>query len=314
MQFIDQFTNFLAAAVRMATPLLIAGLGLSLAERAGMMNIGAEGIMLMGAFAGYAGTRLTGSYWYGLLFAIIACMLFIALFAVATITFKAQQVVIGAAINMLGAGITSVLYRMMFYDASAGLGVSGMMVGSFPPAPIPLLSKIPILGTVLFNHNVIVYFGLIMVFAMAFIMNRTSVGLKIISVGEHPKAADCMGIDVIRTRYITTLLSGVLLGIAGAYLSIAQTNAFGENMTGGKGFIALAVVILGKWNPYGILAGALIFGGANSLQMSLQNIGVEIPSNIIMMVPYVATVLAVVAVSRNRVGAPSAQGVPYEKS
>ena len=314
MAFLDQLTNFLAAAVRMATPLLIAGLGLSLAERAGMMNIGAEGIMLMGAFAGYAGTRLTGSYWYGLLFAIIACLLFITLFAVATITFKAQQVVIGAAINMLGAGITSVLYRMMFYDASAGEGVSGMMVGSFPPAPIPLLSKIPILGTVLFNHNVIVYFGLVMVFAMAFIMNRTSVGLKIISVGEHPKAADCMGIDVIRTRYITTLLSGVLLGIAGAYLSIAQTNAFGENMTGGKGFIALAVVILGKWNPYGILAGALIFGGANSLQMSLQNIGVEIPSNIIMMVPYIATVLAVVAVSRNRVGAPSAQGTPYEKS
>lgn len=314
MAFLEQLTNFLAAAVRMATPLLIAGLGLSIAERAGMINIGAEGIMLMGAFVGYAGTRLTGSYWYGLLFAIIASTLFISLFALVTITFKAQQVVMGAAINMLGAGITSVLYRMMFYDASAGAGVSGMMVESFPPMPIPLLSKIPILGPVLFSHNIIVYFGLVMVLVVAFIMNRTSVGLKIISVGEHPKAADCLGVNVIATRYITTIISGALMGIAGAYLSIAQTNAFGENMTGGKGFIAMAVVILGKWNPYGILAGALIFGGANSLQMTLQNIGVQVPSNIIMMLPYVATVLAVVAVSKNRVGAPSAQGVPYEKS
>lgn len=312
--FFEQLTYFLTATLRMATPLLIAGLGLALAERAGMINIGAEGIMLMGAFVGYAATRLMGSYWYGLLFGVIASTIFVGLFALITITFKAPQVVIGAAINMLGTGVTSVVYRLLFYNASAGMGVTGMMVESFPAAPVPYLSQIPILGPVLFNHNVLVYFGLILVVVLSFVMKQTSVGLRIIAVGEHPKAADSLGVNVIRIRYVTTLISGMLMGVAGAYLSIAQTNAFGESMTGGKGFIALAVVILGKWNPWGILVGALIFGGANSLQMTLQNAGVNIPSNIIMMLPYVATVVAVVAVSRNRIGAPGAQGVPYEKS
>lgn len=308
----EELSYFLAATVRMATPLLIAALGLATAERAGMMNIGAEGIMLVGAFAGYAATRLLGSYWYGVLVAILASMLLITLFAVVTISCKTEQVVVGAAINMLGAGITSVVYRKLFYRV--GEGISGMMVESFPSIAIPGLSKIPILGPMLFNHNVLVYFGFFMVFALWFVMRRTSLGLKIVACGEHPKAADSLGIDVIKMRYLTTLFSGAMLGVAGAYLSIAQTNAFGEDMTGGKGYIAMAVVILGKWSPLGILAGAALFGGANALQMSVQNLGIGIPNNIILMIPYVVTVLAVVAVSKKRVGAPSAQGVPYEKS
>lgn len=308
----EQLSYFLAAMVRMATPLLIAALGLAVAERAGMMNIGGEGVMLMGAFAAYAATRLLGSYWLGVLFAIVASVLLITVFAVVTITYKAEQVVVGAAINMLGAGITSVVYRKLFYKA--GEGISGMMVDSFPSLPIPLLSEIPILGPMLFNHNIIVYFGFFLVFALWFIMKKTSLGLEIVACGEHPEAADSLGINVIRMRYATTIFSGVLMGIAGAYLSIAQTNAFGEDMTGGKGYIALAVVILGKWDPIGILAGAAVFGGANALQMTVQNLGIGIPNNIIMMIPYLVTVLAVLLVSKKRVGAPSAQGVPYEKS
>lgn len=308
----EQLSYFLAATVRMATPLLIAALGLAIAERAGMMNIGGEGVMLMGAFAAYAATRLLGSYWFGVFFAIVTSVMLITVFAVVTITYKAEQVVVGAAINMLGAGITSVVYRKLFYRA--GEGISGMMVESFPSIPIPGLSRIPVLGPMLFDHNVIVYFGFFLVFVLWFIMRHTSLGLKIIACGEHPEAADSLGIHVIRVRYLTTLFSGVLMGISGAYLSIAQTNAFGEDMTGGKGYIALAVVILGKWSPLGILAGSAIFGGANALQMTVQNLGVGLPNNIIMMIPYVVTVLAVLAVSKKRVGAPSAQGVPYEKS
>lgn len=308
----EQLSYFLAATMRMATPLLIAALGLAVAERAGMMNIGGEGVMLVGAFAAYAATRLLGSYWYGLLFAVLASMALIAVFAVATISFKAQQVVVGAAINMLGAGITSVVYRKLFYKA--GEGISGMMVESFPALPIPGLSQIPVLGPMLFNHNIFVYFGFFLVLALWILMKKTAWGIRIIACGEHPKAADSLGINVNKTRYLTTLFSGALMGVAGAYLSIAQTNAFGENMTGGKGYIALAVVILGKWNPLGILAGAVVFGGANAMQMSVQNLGIGIPNNIIMMIPYLVTVLAVLAVSKKRVGAPSAQGTPYEKS
>ncbi|NCE65016.1 ABC transporter permease [Pseudoflavonifractor sp. 524-17] len=308
----EQLSYFLAATVRMAIPLLIAALGLSVAERAGMMNIGAEGIMLMGAFAGYTAARLLGSYWLGAVVAMIVGVLFTGIFAVLAISCRTQQVVVGAAINMLGAGVTSVLYRKLFYQV--GTGISGMMVESFPSIPIPLLSSIPVLGPMLFNHNALVYVGYFLVAAVWFIMYRTSLGLKIIACGEHPKAADSLGINVIKMRYMTTLASGALLGLAGAYLSIAQTNAFGEDMTGGKGFIAMAVVILGKWTPLGITAGAVLFGGANALQMSVQNWGVAIPNNIIMMIPYVATVVAVVAVSKKRVGAPSAQGVPYIKS
>ena len=296
----------------MATPLLIAALGLSIAERAGMMNIGAEGIMLMGAFAGYAAARLLSSYWYGALIAMIVGVVFTGLFAVLAISCKTQQVVVGAAINMLGAGITSVLYRKMFYQV--GSGISGMMVESFPNVPIPLLSNIPVIGDMLFNHNILVYIGFILIAVFWFIIYHTSLGLKITACGEHPKAADSLGISVIQIRYLTTLASGALLGLAGAYLSIAQTNAFGEDMTGGKGFIAMAVVILGKWTPLGIAGGAVLFGAANALQMSVQNWGVNLPNNIIMMIPYVATVVAVVAVSKKKVGAPSAQGIPYIKS
>ena len=312
MSVIDQISYFLAAAVRMAAPLLIAGLGLCIAERAGMMNIGGEGIMLIGAFAGYTATRLSGSYWIGALCAMAAGTLMIALFGFATIRLKAQQVVIGAAMNMLCAGLTSVLYRKLFYNTSEG--VTGTLVSSFPSMPIPILSKIPLLGPMFFSHNVIVYFGFIMMFVLWWMMNKTSLGIKIIATGEHPKAADSLGIRVNLTRWMTTLFSGLMLGLAGAYLSIAQSNSFAESMTGGKGFIALAVVILGKWNPIGILWGALIFGGANALQMSLQNLGLNIPNNIIMMMPYIVTVIAVVTVSKNRVAAPSAQGIPYEKA
>jgi ABC-type uncharacterized transport system permease subunit len=308
----DQFQAFLASAMRQATPLLLAGLGLLVSERSGLLNIGVEGVMLMGAFSAYAGTVFSGTYWVGLLIAMLTGILMIFLFALLSITFRATQVVVGAGMNIFCTGLSAFLYRKFFFGTD--VLQSGITIDPFPPLPIPGLSKIPILGPMLFDHNILVYFALIMVPVIAFVMNRTQLGMKIIAVGEHPRAADSLGIDVIRLRYGATLFSGLMIGVAGAYLSIAQTSAFAEGMTSGKGYIAMAVVILGKWKPVGALAGALLFGLANALQMNIQNLGVMIPNDIITMIPYIATVLAVVAVSKNKVVAPSAQGVPYEKS
>lgn len=305
----DIFASFLAAMVRMATPLLIAALGLIVSERAGMMNIGVEGTMLAGAFVAFTLTYYSGSYWIGLLGGMLGGLFMSLIFAVAAIRFRASQVVIGAGINIFSSGITAVIFRRLFFDASSG----GVQVASFPSIQIPLLSKIPLLGDMLFKHNAIVYIGLIMVFVIWFIMNRTSTGIRIIAVGEHPTAADSLGINVFTTRYAATLFSGLMMGMAGAYLSIAQTNAFNVDMTGGKGYIAMAVVVLGKWGPFGVLAGSLLFGGANSLQMTLQNMGLGIPNNLILMVPYILTVIAVIAASKKKAVDASAKGTPYEK-
>jgi simple sugar transport system permease protein len=164
-----------------------------------------------------------------------------------------------------------------------------------------------------FYHNIVVYFGLCMVGILWAAMNKTSLGLKLIAVGDHPLAADTLGVNVVAVRYGAALFSGAMMGVSGTFLSIAQASSFGENGISGKGFIALAVVILGKWSPLGVLWGALLFGGANALQMLVQLSGVDIPRNVILMVPYIATVLAVLAVSRHKVGAPRALGIPYEK-
>lgn len=306
----DQLSSFLAATVRMAIPLLIAALGLVVSERAGLMNIGVEGTMLSGAFAAFAVAYFTNNYWLGLIAGMLAGALMAFIFAVASIKFRAPQIVIGCAINMLGSGFTAVLFRKIFFDATTG----GTQVTAFPPLEIPILSKIPVLNAMLFNHNIIVYMGFLLVPAIWFLMNRTSIGTRIIAVGEHPKAADSLGINVFTTRYAATIFSGVLMGMAGAYLAIAQSNTFQVDMTGGKGYIAMAVVVLGKWNPVGCLAGALIFGGANALQMTLQNSGLGIPPNLILMVPYVVTVLAVLAACKKKAIDASAKGTAYVKA
>lgn len=312
MADLGQVTDFITSAVRMAIPLHIAAMGLVVSERAGMMNIGVEGVMLMGAFAGYTGAKLTGNYWFGIMLAILVSVLIVSIFAITTITYKAKQVIVGAAINLLSAGLSSFLYRLFFYNT--GRLNDGVGAPSFSNLRIPVLSDIPVLGPLFFNYNIIVYFALAMTVILWLIMNKTSWGMMITAVGEHPKAADSLGINVVMVRYIATAFSGAMFGIAGAYLSIAQAAAFGENMTTGRGFIAMAVVILGKWNPTGVLAGALLFGGANALQLLFQISGVAVPKNIIMMVPYIATIIAVMLVSKKKVTAPAALGVPYEKN
>lgn len=297
----DQLSFFLAASMRMAIPLLIAALGLIISERAGIMNIGVEGIMLIGAFAAYTLAKITGSYWLGLVAAMLAGTIMIAIFAISIVTFKAEMVVVGAGMNLLCAGLSAFLYRKVFFNSELMAG--GVTVETFPPIKIPLLGDIPLLGNMFFNHNIIVYFGLLMVIVIWVVLYKTSLGTKVIAVGAHPKAATSVGINVNWVQYGAILFSGLMIGAAGAYLSIAQSSAFAEGMTSGKGFIALAVVILGKRKPLGVLGGALIFGAASAIQMTLQNMGVAIPNNIIMMIPYIVTVVVVVIVGKNKLKA-----------
>lgn len=306
-----QIVSFLESVIRLSIPLMLAALGLVVSERSGSMNIGVEGIMLMAAFSAYTGAKLTGSFWFGVLMAIIVAILLIIIFAVATITCRAEQVIVGAGLNVLCAGLSSFLYRLIFHGTGRLDG--GIAVETFPDIAIPGLSEIPVIGPVLFNHNILVYFAFLMIPVIWILMKKTSLGLKIISVGEYPQAADSLGISVRKIRYGALIFSAAMIGIAGAFLCVAQTSSFGENMTNGRGFIAMAIVILGKWNPVGVLFGALIFGGASALQMFFQTSNDGVPTNIIMMIPYVITVIAVILVSRKKVGQPKALGVPYTK-
>jgi simple sugar transport system permease protein len=240
----------------------------------------------------------------GLIVAIIVGLLVGLLFALFTVTIKANQIVVGAAINMIGLGMTGFLYRTLF-----DVGTKG--VKTFPPIKIPLLSQIPVVGEVLFQHSILVYATLIVVPLAAFLLYRTGFGLAVRSVGEHPKAADTVGISVTRVRYACCMLGGALAGVGGAFLTLSHTNLFIEGLVAGRGFIALAVVVFGRWKPWGVFGASLLFGVFYALQLSLQAMTrTVIPYQFWQALPYVAT-LIVLVVLRGRAGAPRALGVPY---
>lgn len=299
----------LQASVRMATPLLLAGLGETFTERAGVLNIGLEGIMLTGAFTGFAVTALTGANWMGTAAAMLAGAVIGLVFALLTVTLKADQIVVGVAVNMFGMGVTSFLYRKLF-----ATGGASVLIDRYEPIPIPGLSELPILGPVLFNQNIIVYATYLLIPLAAFILYRTSWGLEITATGQHPRAADSVGINVFRVRYATVIVGAALAALGGSFLSMGHSSTFFENMTSGRGFIVLAVVIFGRWNPYGVLAAALIFGLANSFQFRLQAMGLDIPHHLVLMIPYAFTILAVAMASRRNTSAPRALAQPYEKA
>ncbi len=304
-----------AATLRAATPLILAALGGIFSERAGIVNIALEGIMLVGAFfavvvsfyAAKAGMPPALSAWLGVLAAIIAGFLISMIHAVVSIRYRADQIVSGVAINILALGLTGFLLQLIFNTSGNSPSVPNL--GS---ANIPILSSIPILGDIFFNQPPFVWIALIAVPVSAFVLFRTPLGLRLRSVGEHPHAADTVGIDVFKLRYLGVALSGVLAGVAGAYLSIGQLNIFTENMTAGRGFIALAAVIFGKWNPWGAFGACLLFGFADAIQISLQNAGVNIPSEFLLMLPYLLTLIALAGFI-GKSNPPAAVGVPYEK-
>jgi ABC-type uncharacterized transport system permease subunit len=299
--------EFFFATVRMASPIALAALGEVYLEKSGILNLGLEATMLMGAFFGVLGSAMTGSALMGLLAALLAGVLTGLLFGFLSITMRANQIVTGAALNIAALGLTSFLSRIIF-----GVRPIPVQVEGFKPWPIPLLSEIPFIGRVLFEQSPLVYFTYLMVIVMTFVLYRTTWGLKIRAVGEHPRAADTVGINVFRWRYGCVLLNGALGGIAGSILSLAQLNTFVDNMTAGRGFIALAAVIFGRWNPVGAAAAALVFGAADALQMRVQAFSLNVPTDLLLMMPYLITLIGVI-VFRGKAAAPVALTKPYEK-
>lgn len=304
----------LTAGIRLATPVLLAVLGEIITERAGVLNLGLEGVMLVGGLAGFmvayavehgAGLPLLGA-WFGLGAGLLAGMLMGLLMAVMTVTFSADQVVAGVTLVLFGQGLTTYLYRQQF--ASLTARVTGL-----ENWPIPVLSKIPVLGEVLFTHNVMVYLSVALVWLCWFLLFRTNWGLQIRAVGENPAAADTSGINVKRTRYASLLLGSALVGLGGAVLTVAQLHLFREGVTAGRGWIAVALVFFARWRPWRALGGALLFGLADALQFRIQALGSkDLPYEFLLMLPYVLTLLVLLK-RTPRSDVPAALGVPYVK-
>ena len=296
--------GILAAGIRLATPYLYASIGETFGQRSGVLNLGVEGQMLLGAFAAFYVTFVTGNLWLGLLAAMAVGALMGLGMAFVTVNLHAQQGISGIGFFLFGLGLSDLLFQKL-------LGTVETVQG-FPKIHIPVLSGIPIIGEIFFSQNLLVYFAYLLVPIAWFVMNKTTLGLKIRSIGENPEAADSLGVSVARIRYFTIILGGTLAGIAGASLSIALLNVFQQNMTSGLGFIAVALVYFGGWRMLGVLAGALLFSMVNSLQLWIQVLGIPIPSDIAVMMPYVLTILVLVA-SVSRVRAPSALTKPFER-
>ncbi len=292
-------------AIKLAMPYLYAGLGELFDQAAGVFNLGTEGIMLVGAFSSFYVVYLTGNLGLGVLFAAGTGFLMAILMALISITFKAPQGISGIGLTMFGTGLSSLLFKTI-------LDGTVLSIPGFPNVPIPLLSKIPYIGDAFFNHNVMVYGAYLLVPVAALVLYKTTFGLKVRAVGQNPQAADTLGVNVNLIRYCCVCAGGLLSGIAGATFTLANINMFQEKMTNGTGFIAVALVYFSGWKPQGVLAGALLFSFVNAFQLRMQVLGIEIPSDIAMMLPYLLTILTLVFVkSRDK---PAALAVPYERS
>lgn len=296
--------SLLSSSMRAGTPLLYATLGEIITERSGILNLGLEGTMAVGALAAFAVSLITGDPWLGVISGGFAGMMLAAVHAFFSVTLKANQSVTGLMLVLLGLGITGFFGRDYIGEVAAYI----------QPLNIPYLSSLPFLGEVLFSHDPLVYLALLLTLATWFLLNRTRYGLEIIAVGEKPEAADSAGVDVDKIRYICTLLGGFLVGIGGAYLSLAYAKLWTEGMTAGRGWICLALVIFSGWMPQRALIGAYLFGGLDVLSFKLQATGFGLSYHFMKMIPYVATILVLLlSVWKRRVifSSPSALGTPY---
>jgi ABC-type uncharacterized transport system permease subunit len=293
------------SAISFAAPYLYASVGETLGQLSGVLNLGVEGIMLMAAFTAFWATLKTGSLALGLLAAAGTGAAFGLLMAFINITLKAEQGISGIGLYLLGLGLSAFLFRIAIGGVQA--------VSGFPEAPIPLLSAIPVAGPILFRHNVLVYGAFALVPLEWFVVNRTPFGLMVRAAGQNPQAADSLGVDVVKIRYLSEIAGGVLAGLAGASLSIALLDIFQDNLTNGMGFIAVALVFFGGWRAAGVLGGALLFSSVNAVQLWIQIQGLPIPSDFALMMPYVVTILVLALLGRRRATAPAALGRPFER-
>jgi len=302
------FTGMLAVMVIRSVPITIGALAGILSERAGIVNIAIEGMMIAGAFAGAVIGSILG-LWAGILAAILIGALLGLVHAVLSIKYKVDQIISGTMINIFSTGLTSYLFIKFLQDSqNQWLNESGF----FKPYAIPLLSKIPVIGPIFFDHNLFIYAMYFLVILLSIALFKTKWGLRHRSVGEHPKAADTLGVNVFRTRYLACVLSGMVAGFGGAYFSLGSVGRFEQTMTAGRGFIALAAMIFGNWNPLGALQAGMLFGFAESLTTKLSLLQFPIPAEVLLMLPYIITMVVLAGVVGRSRG-PAADGIPYEK-
>ena len=301
-------TGLLQGGLLLSIPLIFGAMSGLVCERSGVINIAIEGQLLASAFVSAVVASLTDLAWWGLLAAPFAGAAISYLLATFAIKFSVDQVILGFVINVLVIGLTDYLYKKLL--------IPQQNTWNSPPLleviPIPILSKIPVVGPILFTNTIVVYLMVAIVSLVTFGLYKTKWGLRTRAVGEHPTAADTVGIDVNKLRFRNVIISGLIAGVGGAFYTVGSVGAFGKEMTAGAGFIALAALIFGKWSPIGALFAALLFGFATNLQSTLSIIGVAIPSEFMLMVPYIATIIAVTGLV-GRVRAPAADGIPYSR-
>jgi simple sugar transport system permease protein len=286
---LDTWVAIAASAVGAATPLVYAALGELVTERAGVLNLGVEGMMLIGAMTGFAVGVSSGCLWLAFLAAALAGALIALLFGVLTLSLQSNQVATGMSLTLFGVGLS----------AFAGRSFVGLPIARVPPLHIPLLSELPVLGPLLFRYDPLVYLSIALCALIAWLLKRTRAGLRLRAVGEAPAVAHSLGEPVTRIRYLAVLFGGAMSGIAGAYLSTALTPMWVEGMSAGRGWIALALVVFGTWKPWRVLGGAYLFGTVTVLQLYAQGLGVHVPSEFLSMLPYAATIVVLVFICRN---------------
>lgn len=302
----DFLVGLLVATFQLATPYLLTAQGELFAERSGVMNLGVEGIMVMGAFAALVGTLSTGNLGVGILSAIVTGALLGLIFAFLSVTLRSNQAVIGVAISaMIGWSLVAYLLRMIYVNPN-------IHTPTLSAIPIPVLHQIPVLGPALFEQNILTYFAVFSAPLLMLFLSRTIIGLKIKAAGENPMASETMSVRVNYFRYLCTIYGGIMAGLGGASLLLGYIGTFNENIINGRGYIAISLVILGQWNPVGVLAAALVFGGIEALQWRLQVVGLGIPSEFLLMLPYILAIVVLVLTAR-RARAPASLGQPYSR-
>jgi general nucleoside transport system permease protein len=297
--------SVLAATVRIATPILLAAIGEMVAERSGVYNMGLEGTMLMSAFTAYLGAYHTGSLWLGVATAMVTGGLMSLVFAFIVITLKVEQIVTGLALNLLGSGLSIFWLRAAFANAS-----QTPTIPFFGNVPVPLLSDIPFLGPILFDQKLLTYLAFLLIPVAWYFLFRTRYGLELRCAGENPKALDIKGINVSARQYAAVVFGGVMAGLGGAFLTVGSAARFVPEMTNGRGWLAIVIVIAGMWRPVPVLIATLVISFLDALQLQIQGIGVAIPYQLLLAMPYICAIL-VLAIRRSHSGAPAMLGIPY---
>jgi ABC-type uncharacterized transport system permease subunit len=307
------FASILTITVRAGTSLMYATIGEIFTERSGILNLGVEGMMIMGAVTAFAAAFHSDSAWLGVATAMVVGGLLALIHAFLTITLRADQTVSGLALTIFGTGLASFMGQRLGPD---GMPLVGQVGPRFHKVALPVLAEIPAIGPALFHQDVLVYVMYLLVPLAWYMLYKTRPGLHLRAIGESPHTADAMGVNVIGLRYLYTVLGGMLVGLGGAHLSLSYTPGWTENLTSGRGWIAIALVIFAMWDPARAVVGALLFGGVNAIQFRLQAAGATIPAAFLHMLPYVLTITVLVIITwweafRKRVGAPAALGIPY---